>query len=47
MRFDVKCRDCRFFKNEVPGDMDCANNLGESWDPGFQACDNFSKRKGK
>jgi hypothetical protein len=45
MRFDVACRECKFFMNNVPEDVDCANRLGKVWDPGKQACDNFVQRK--
>ncbi|MCK4496679.1 MAG: hypothetical protein KAU24_00670 [Candidatus Aenigmarchaeota archaeon] len=45
MRFDVRCKDCKFFKKEVSEDIDCANNLGDTWDPENQACDNFIQRE--
>ncbi|MCK4335624.1 MAG: hypothetical protein KAT94_04565 [Candidatus Aenigmarchaeota archaeon] len=45
MRFDEKCRNCIFFKGNVPNDIECANNDGSIWDPGQQACDNFTKKK--
>lgn len=45
MRFDAACKECRYFMKKTPEDMDCANRLGNIWDPGKQACDNFVKRK--
>ncbi|MFH1237219.1 MAG: hypothetical protein V1648_02330 [Candidatus Aenigmatarchaeota archaeon] len=47
MRFDVKCRDCVFFKGKAPDATDCANNDGSIWDPAQRACDNFVKGKKK
>jgi hypothetical protein len=44
MRLDVRCKDCKFFNGKVPGEIDCANNLGDSWDPEQQACDNFVRK---
>jgi hypothetical protein len=45
MRFDVKCRDCVFFKGKAPDATDCANANGKIWDPHEKACDNFVKGK--
>ncbi|MCX6818317.1 MAG: hypothetical protein NTU57_05675 [Candidatus Aenigmarchaeota archaeon] len=47
MRFDVKCRDCVFFKGKAPPVTDCANIDGKIWDPEQRACDNFVKGKKK
>ncbi len=46
MRFDVKCKDCAFFKlRSIPSAVECANNDGSIWDPAQRACDNFTGRK--
>jgi len=45
MRFDVKCRDCIFFRGDIPQTIECANNDGSVWDPRQQACDNFKRKK--
>jgi len=45
MRFDARCRECAFFKMNVPPAVDCANNDGTVWDPREKACDNFIKTR--
>lgn len=48
MRFDVKCKDCVFFRiKSVPNTVDCPNNDGSIWDPGQRACDNFAGKRTK
>ena len=45
MRFDVKCKDCIFFKGESPPRIECVNNDGSIWDPEDRACDNFRRKE--
>ena len=44
MRFDKKCNECVYFKKPILGDVCCANNDGEAWDPVQKACDEFRER---
>lgn len=41
---DVRCEDCRFYRKGIPNSFECANNIGDAWNPSEQACNNFEQK---